>query len=69
MARLPASTSLANRRSAAVRLTFEPGQTSGHATRPAVPPGRWNHSCHTTWVRSPSIGVHRSTPGPRSTLP
>ena len=48
--------------------TLEPGHSSGHATRPATPPGRWNHSCQTTWVRPGPIGVHRMTPGPRSTL-
>ena len=47
----PASTSRAKRRSASVRLTLEPGQSTGQATRPAAPAGRWNHSCQTTWVR------------------
>src|SRR5205823_4613863 len=43
--RVPASTSRANRRSAWVRLTLEPGHSTGHASRPATPAGSWNHSC------------------------
>ena len=38
--RTPDSTIRAKRRSAWVRLTLEPGHRTGHATLPAVPPGR-----------------------------
>src|SRR5205814_255819 len=65
----PVSTSRANRRSAWVRLTFEPGQSTGQASRPTTPAGSWNHSCQTTWVRPPSIGVARMMPGPRRIFP
>src|SRR5690606_37361379 len=67
--RSPASTSRAKRRRAWVRPAFDPGHSAGPATRPSRPPGRWNHSCHTTWVRPALSGVQRITPGPRSTRP
>src|SRR5690606_19045043 len=67
--RSPASTSLAKRRRAWVRPALDPGHSAGPANRPSRPPGRWNHSCHTTWVRSPCSGVQRITPGPRRTFP
>ena len=44
----PVSTRRANRRRANVRLSFEPGHMTGQATRPAIPAGNWNHSCHTS---------------------
>src|SRR5690242_15885282 len=66
---LPCSTNRPNFFSAPVKPSFEPGQTTGQATLPAAPAGRWNHSCSTTWVRSPDIAVQRTEPGPRSTFP